>query len=95
MDVYQNVLGKIALLRSQGVNDSHPEMMRLRIRLRDILEEQKKKKQPNKALLPKLVGHKTITLDDTKKLGPSKYVMLGAVVGIAGVAYLLYKKNFS
>jgi len=96
MDVYQSILGKMAQLRSRGLDDSHPEIIRLRIRLRDLLEEQKKIKKPKNPLLPKLIGHKTtITLDETRKSGKSKYAILGAAVGVAGVAYLLYKKRFS
>ena len=94
MDAYHSVLQKIALLRARGLEDSHPEMVRVRIKLRDILEDRKKHRKPGKVLLPKLVGSTTITLDEVKKPGKSKYVILGAAVGIAGVAYLLYKKRF-
>jgi len=95
MDSYHNVLKKIAMLRARGLDDSHPEMMKTRIKLRDILEERKKNRKPSKSLLPTLVKSTTITLDEIKKVGTSKYVILGTVVGIAGVAYLLYKKKFS
>lgn len=94
MDPYHTVLQKIALLRARGLKDSHPEMMRVRTKLRDILEDRKKHRKPGKALLPKLVGSTTITLDEVKKPSKSKYAILGAAVGIAGVAYLLYKKKF-
>lgn len=90
---YQELLKHIDDLRSKGVSDNHPDMLKAKWKLREFLDGSKKK---STALVPKLKSVKTITVD--QNLGCpeeakliNKFVALGVAVGL--VALLLKFKN--
>ena len=99
----RSIFRKIEYLRSRGVSDNHPEMLKARIRLRDFLEESNKnvKKLPKK-LIPKLTSIKTVAVNyETLKQRSKnfhgidgdmqKYVLLGVIFAISAILYrLLY-----
>ena len=96
---YYKLLRYIDRLRSQGLQDSDPEMMQARIKLHDFLEQRKKKRNKN-ALVPKVKAVKTVTiksnittLANIEPVKLRKYAMLGVAVGIAGVLWQFFKKK--
>lgn len=84
--LYSDTLKQIDFLRKQGIPDSDLRMMRLRIRLRDMLEHKKKERLPKRKLIPKLFSISTITFQSNSK-DIKKYVYLGTAVAISGVAW--------
>ena len=75
-------------------------MVKLRGKLRDLLESRKKNKGKDKGkALPNLLGYRTMTLANVEKKPESprqsKYVLAGTVFGLASIAYYFYKKSTS
>jgi hypothetical protein len=66
---YLQVLREIDKLREQGVADSDPEMMKLRIQLRDHLENLNKNKP--KAVVPTLMSIRTVKFEPKPKKKPT------------------------
>jgi hypothetical protein len=62
---YLQVLREIDKLREQGISDSDPEMMKLRIKLRDHLETLNKNKP--KAVVPTLMSIRTVKFEPKPK----------------------------
>ena len=96
-----SIFRRINYLRSRGVPDNHPEMLKARIKLRDFLEESNRnaKKLPKK-LLPKLTSIKTIAVDyeTLKKRSKNlqgieddtqKYILLGIMIAIGAILFKL------
>jgi hypothetical protein len=98
---YFQVLKEIDELRNQGVEDSDPRMLQLRIQLRDHLEE-RNKNQPKK-VVPKLTAVKTIKINpialkkQSDQLGETKpeakitnkyakFYILGVVIAVVGLS---------
>lgn len=90
---YYKLLKQIDALREQGVTNSDPKMMRLRMRLRDMLEHKKKRGLPKRknSLVPRLKSVKTITFQSAEKDDKSKFVYLGVAVALGGLLYKLYR----
>lgn len=63
---YLQVLREIDKLREQGIADSDPQMMKLRMQLRDHLEELNKNK-PKKSVVPTLMAVKTVKFEQPRQ----------------------------
>jgi len=92
---YNDTLKQIDFLRKKGVPDSDIRMMRLRIRLRDMLEHKKKKRLPKRKLVPKLTSIRTITFQSISKedINVKKYAYLGVAIAVGGIAWKFWKKD--
>jgi len=107
-DSYIQVLREIDRLRERGVTNSDPEMMKLRIQLRDHLEKINKNKP--KTVVPTLMSIKTVKLEPsaTSKIIPlkdvvialgemkndyAKYALLGVAIAIVAIVYKWYRRD--
>lgn len=90
--LYSDTLKQIDFLRKQGVPNSDLRMMRLRIRLRDMLEHKKKRGLPKRKLVPKLTSIRTITFQSTSKVD-KKYAYLGVAVALGGIAWKFWNNK--
>jgi len=89
---YSEILRQIDVLRKRGIPNSDAKMMRLRIRLRDMLEHKKKRGLPKrKTLVPKLTSIRTMTFQNVEKEDLKKYAYLGVVVALGGIAWKFWK----
>jgi len=102
---YLQVLREIDKLREKGVADSDPEMMKLRMELRDHLEKLNKNRS-KKSVIPKLMSIKTVkferpsvenikctTLSEINKDHYAKYALLGAILAIGALVYKWYRES--
>jgi hypothetical protein len=81
---YSELLQYIDKLRSQGISDNHPDMLKAKWKLRDFLSKKKK----SNALVPKLKSVKTITLNQVpEEQGYNKYVILGVAFALVAMFY--------
>jgi hypothetical protein len=91
---YLSILHKIESLRLKGISDSHPEMIRSKIALRDCLELKKRNSTAIQKVVPRLTGIKTISIP-SKQLGDAtsshnKYFLLGAALGLCALLYFYF-----
>lgn len=99
---YPHVLREIDRLREKGIANSDPQMMKLRMQLRDHLEKLNKNKP--KTIVPTLMSVRTVKFEQpqTKStlaeigavLGEKKdYALLGVAIAILALAYMWYRKD--
>jgi len=82
---YAELLQHIDKLRSQGIDDKHPDMIKAKWKLREFLSPQKEK---STALVPKLKSVRTITLNQApEELTYNKFVILGVAFALAAMLY--------
>ena len=82
---YPDLLRYIDILRSQGIPDNHPDMIKARRKLRDFLELNKEK---STSIVPTIKSIKTITLNQApEEKGFNKFVLLGIAFALAAILY--------
>lgn len=85
---YQELLKHIDDLRSKGISDNSPEMLKAKWKLREFLSGNKK----STAIVPKLTSIKTVTLSqapESQDTPINKFIVLGVVLAIIAVVYKL------
>jgi len=81
---YQELLQYIDSLRSRGISDNDPEMLKAKWKLREFLSANKK----STSIVPKLKSIKTITLSQAPEEATfNKYVILGIVFALVALLY--------
>jgi len=90
MHDYDELLHQLGSLRANGVSESDNRIIRLRMRLRDLLDSRKKYRKDT-GPLPTVTAMQTVKLNKT--LGETadykKYALVGAALGITYVVFRL------
>jgi len=85
---YDQILRKMSVLRSRGISDTDPRIVKLRAKLKELLDKRRSQRTTKK--VPQLTGYNTIVLAGTPapdKPKANKFMLLGAVLGVIGVTY--------
>jgi hypothetical protein len=82
---YPELLQYVDKLRSQGIADNHPDMVKAKWKLREFLAT---KKEKSTSLVPKLKSIITITLNQApEEHSYNKFVILGIAFALAAMLY--------
>lgn len=85
---YHDILRKLDKLRQQGLKDSDLEIMKLKAKLRDHLDDKKKEAKKLKPVVPKLTSVKTLKLDLPKKQSELDVFKQTTIKKLAGLGEL-------